>query len=273
MKGNNMSLHEKISSLYDDELDGIDPKQLVDSLKKDEQKLIWGRYSMIGEAMRRNLPNNPNHDLFSRVQSAIESEPALLAPSPANVDQAADQAINAGNVVELPTSPPASQAAARSNKPVAGLAVAASIALVSVLGFQMLSQAPVDNFSNAALPIAAVSMPATQSLDISSGSYVAGVDVMSVKDVGVVGDKGAGAENVAFSLADVDEPAGKFDDVIYAQQSLTDDGQWTRITRVGNILLDDNILARPPEFSSNVEFRAGSFPFAGAINLEAVSAE
>jgi len=243
-----MSLHEKISSLYDDELDSIDRDQVFESLKQnDEQKQIWGRYSVIGDAIRKNLPNNPDHDLFSRVQLALESEPALLAPAPENADKAAEQIANQDNVVELPKN--------ASNdhffKPFAGFAVAASVALASVLGFQMFSQ-PVDDLSQPfSQPIASVSAPATQELNLSPE-----------------------VENVAvFSSADVDEPVSEFDDVIYAQQSLMDDGQWTRITRIGNILLDNNILSHPPEAHVNVDLKTGGFPFARATNLESVKPE
>ena len=237
-----MSLHEKISSFYDDELDATDHDSVIDSLKQDEQKQVLNRYGMIGDAMRKNLPNNPDHDLFSRVQSALESEPALLAPSPVNVDKVAEH-VDQGNVVELTAKPSSSHFF----KPAAGFAVAASVALASVLGFQMFSQSPVDDFAQ---PMAAISTPATQSLNISSA-----------------------AENVAFSVDHVDEPISGFDDVIYAQQSLMDDGQWTRITRIGSILLDNNILTRPPELSTNVELNTGIPPFARATNLEAAKPE
>lgn len=241
-----MSLHEKISSLHDGELDAIDTDQVINSLNNDEQQQLLNRYSMIGDAMRKNLPDNPNHNLFSRVQSALEDEPALLAPSPSNVDKAAEQIADQTNVVELPKK--------SSNnhfiKPFAGFAVAASVAVASVLGFQMLSQSPIDDFAS---PAIVAGSPDTQSLNISSP-----------------------AETVAFSTdesTDEIEPVSEFDDAIYAQQSLMDDGQWTRITRIGNILLDNNILSHPPEFHSNVDLQTGGFPFAEATNLEAVKPE
>jgi len=156
-----------------------------------------------------------------------------------SVAEHADQ----GNVVELTTKSSGSYFF----KPAAGFAVAASVALASVLGFQMLSQSPVDDFAQ---PMAAISAPATQSLNISSA-----------------------ADTVAFSVDHVDEPIGEFDDVIYAQQSLMDDGQWTRITRIGSILLDNNILTRPPELSTNVGLSTSVPPFARATNLEAAKPE
>jgi len=237
-----MSLHENISSLYDDEIDAVDREQVLASLKQnEEQQQVWSRYSLIGEAMRKNLPDNPEHDLLSRVQLALESEPPLLAPSPGNVEQTVETA----SVVELPQKP------SRDHffKPVAGFAVAASVALASVLGFQMLSQ-PVDDFSQ---PIIANSAPDTQQLDLSPVEGVSNV--------------------AAFSASDADEPIGEFDDAIYAQQSLMDDGQWTRITRIGNILLDNNIISQPHESHVNVDLKTGVIPFARASNLDSAKPE
>ncbi len=249
-----MSQHEKISSFYDDELDPADRNHIVDLLKQNDQKQILGRYSMIGEAMRRNLPNKPDHDLFSRVQSALEDEPALLAPSPANMTKVVDNA-DAEKVIELPVKTTTHKA---SFKPVAGFAVAASVALASVLGFQLFSQPSVDALPGAtnvnASSLVAISAPATQTLDISP-------------DVGVF------PENAAFPSAEVGELVSESEDITYAQQSLTDDGQWTRITRIGDILLDNQILSRPPEFRSNVDLKTGTFPFARASNLETVHPE
>ena len=246
-----MSLHENISSLYDDELDANDLDQVVSSLKQDEkQKQIWGRYGVIGDAMRRNLPDNLSHDLLSRVQIALESEPPLLVPSPGNIEKPVEQV----NLIELPKK--------SSNdsyfKPVAGLAVAASVAVASILGFQLFSQ-PVDDFAqpfsqSIAQSQFATASPGTQELNISP----------------VI----EGASNVAsFSSSDADTPVSEFDDAIYAQQSLMDDGQWTRITRIGNILLDNNILSQPPETHVNVDLKTGIIPFARAYNLEAVKPE
>ncbi len=241
-----MSLHENISSLYDDELDSKDRDQVFASLKQDEeQQKTWGRYCIIGDAMRRNLPEDPNHNLFSRVQQALEDEPPLLSPAPAVAEEVDSAPVN---VVELPTKP--------SNdsffKPVAGFAVAASVALASVLGFQMFSQ-PVDDFQK---PVVAtvIPSPGTQELNISP-----------VVD--------ATTSVASYAASGNGDPTSEFDDVIYAEQSVMDDGQWTRITRIGNILLDNNIITTPPEASLNVDLQTGVVPFARASNLESVKPE
>lgn len=245
-----MSLHEKISSFYDDELDVSEREQVVSSLKQDsEHKQIWGRYCMIGDAMRRNLPETPKHDLLSRVQIALESEPPLLVPSPSNISENNQDSIK---VVELPKK----SANEHISKPVAGFAIAASVALASVLGFQMFSQPATDNFAPSIASTTSVqTIPETQELNISP-----------VENAAVV----------AFSPSDADELGSEVDDVIYAQQSLADDGQWTRITRIGNILLDNNILSRTPQtFEShvNVDLKTGVIPFARASQSEEAKSE
>lgn len=241
-----MSLHENISSLYDDELDSKDRDQVFASLRQDEeQQRTWGRYCIIGDAMRRNLPEDPNHNLFSRVQQALEDEPPLLSPAPAITDEVDATPVN---VVELP--------AKSSNdsffKPVAGFAVAASVALASVLGFQMFSQ-PVDEFQK---PVVATVLPSpgTQELNITPVA-------------------GAMTSVASYAASGNGEPVSEFDDAIYAEQSVMDDGQWTRITRIGNILLDNNIITTPPEASLNVDLQTGVVPFARASNLESVKSE
>lgn len=245
-----MSLHEKISSLYDDELEVSERIQVLSSLNQNEEhKQIWGRYCIIGDAMRSNLPDNPKHDLFSRVQIALESEPVLLAPSVNETER--QLPINKNNVVELAPKP----AKEHFFKPVAGFAVAASVALASVLGFQMFTQ-PIDELSQPAVATSIIATPITQELNISPIK----TDVA----------------NVALSSTDTVESVNGFDDVIYAQQSLIDDGQWTRITRIGNILLDDKVISHQPHVLDPrqvVDFNTGVFPYARALNLDDVKVE
>ncbi|MDH5546783.1 MAG: sigma-E factor negative regulatory protein [Gammaproteobacteria bacterium] len=72
---------EKISCLFDDETNPAEREQLIKLLKqRGEYQDKWGRYGLIQEALKRNLPDNPKHDLFSRVSAALESEPVLLIP-------------------------------------------------------------------------------------------------------------------------------------------------------------------------------------------------
>lgn len=75
-------VEEKISSLLDDELAPADRDQLIKQIKQSgAHKEILGRYCLIQEAMKKNLPTDPKHNLFARVSTALESEPVLFAPS------------------------------------------------------------------------------------------------------------------------------------------------------------------------------------------------
>jgi len=250
-----MSLHENISSLYDDELDAIDRESVFDSLKQGEaQKQLLNRYSLIGDALRKNLPDKPDHDLFSRVQASLESEPVLLAPSPTNIDKVVERTAGvAGDdtkIVELPAKPANDHT---TFKLVSGFSIAASVALVSVLGFQMFSQ-PANDFSQPMVAITSPlpnTQPSTQVLNLSPA-----------------------IESVALVSSDADAPAPvNVDDVVYAQQSVMDAGQWTRITRIADILLDNNMMYQPSELQANVGLNTTIIPFARASNLEAVKQE
>jgi len=107
---------EQISALVDDELDAAEAQQGVSSLLQDTELLDrWGHYHLISDAIRNNLPARVDDQFASRVMAAIDQEPTVLAP---------------------PRKP-----AARSSglgQKVAGLAIAASVAAVAVLGVQTL---------------------------------------------------------------------------------------------------------------------------------------
>lgn len=99
---------EELSALVDGDLPRDRRQLMMHSLREDAAlRAAWSRYHLIGEAMRSDLPARVDHGLADRVSAALQSEPAILAP-------------RARNYV----------------KPLAGLAVAASVALVAVLGVQ-----------------------------------------------------------------------------------------------------------------------------------------
>ncbi len=103
---------EEISMLMDGELDQRKTGQLLHNLSDDESlRQHWGCYHLIGDAIRNNLPDNGCQLLASNISKTLESEPELTPASP---------------VVVYPSFV----------KPVAGLALAASVAAVTVIGFQ-----------------------------------------------------------------------------------------------------------------------------------------
>lgn len=107
--------NEKISSLVDGELRETEHQQTVTSMLADEEKCCcWERYHLISNAMKRNLPHAIDCQFASRVKAEIENEPTVLAPSPHKTSSF--------------------------GKRMAGLAVAASVATVAVLGVQFMYQ-------------------------------------------------------------------------------------------------------------------------------------
>ena len=102
----------EISMLMDGELDRQKTVQLLRDLKDDEAlRYHWECYHLIGDAIRNNLPENSSQAVTSNIFKALESEPALTPAS---------------STVVYPSFV----------KPFAGLALAASVAAVTVIGFQ-----------------------------------------------------------------------------------------------------------------------------------------
>ena len=107
-------LHEQISALVDDEL--AEPEQVLLSKRLTEDALLrnrLSRYQLISDSLQNHLPRKINPDFNIGVQLALQDEPELQARS-----------------VRL----------TRFFKPLAGLAVAASVAVVAVLSLQSVRQ-------------------------------------------------------------------------------------------------------------------------------------
>lgn len=105
----NEPMKEKISALVDDELslDGLN------SLRQEQDfASTWQRYHLIRDAIKDELSDPSAFNLADKVRAALENEPTIFAPS----------ALAAKKRVWP--------------KAVAGLAIAATVAAVSVLGMQ-----------------------------------------------------------------------------------------------------------------------------------------
>jgi sigma-E factor negative regulatory protein RseA len=100
---------ERVSALVDGELDRAEALQLLGEVADDPKlQQAWEQYHLIGDAAQgRALPRIPAVELFQRIHRAVESEPTLYRLS----------AFRAGAL-----------------RPLAGLALAASVAVVAVLG-------------------------------------------------------------------------------------------------------------------------------------------
>ncbi len=106
---------ERISALVDGELDEQEHRVIVDKLlTRSENRKAWGRYHLIGDTLKRSLPKGMDHGFSSRVMAALDDEPTVLAPQP--------------------------PAKSSWRQRVAGLAVAASVTAVAILGVQFMYQ-------------------------------------------------------------------------------------------------------------------------------------
>ena len=108
---------ERLSALFDDELSEFENRRLTSELLTNaEYKLQWLRYQMIGDVMRGGPGSQVDTGFTDRVMQNIHAEEAYSTP----VDK---------------VNKPRSWA-----KPVAGLAMAASVAAVSILALQFMTQ-------------------------------------------------------------------------------------------------------------------------------------
>ena len=113
----NEELDRQLSAMFDDELAPGECELLARRLSRDEQlKARWGRYAVIGAAIRSERGVRLNPPLAGRVSAVILDEPALA------------------------TAHTARRSGVRWWQPLAGAAVAVGVALVSVLWLR--AQAP-----------------------------------------------------------------------------------------------------------------------------------
>ncbi len=105
------SLNEQVSASVDGELDGTETSLLLRRLSTDpELRARWARYHLISDSLKNNLPQQLPTNLAERVAQAIADQPTphrLFSPK-------------------------------RLLRPVAGLAIAASVAAFAVLGMRAL---------------------------------------------------------------------------------------------------------------------------------------
>ncbi|NIP74423.1 MAG: sigma-E factor negative regulatory protein [Gammaproteobacteria bacterium] len=104
------SVHEQISALMDGEMSEAERELLLRRMVADpDLRATWERYHLIRDALHYELPDHADPGLAGRVMAVIEDEPALQAArSP------------------LPMR--------RLLKPIAGAAVAASVAALAIIG-------------------------------------------------------------------------------------------------------------------------------------------
>ena len=132
----NEELDSQLSAMFDDELSHAECELLARRLSRDaDLKARWGRYAVIAAAIRAEDGVRLHAQVARRVSAVVVGEPALVAAAPARGGQL------------------------RWWRPVAGAAVAAGVAAVSILWLR--GEAPVSGASApAALTAAVTSAPA-----------------------------------------------------------------------------------------------------------------
>lgn len=112
---NQVSKSERLSALIDNETDTFETRRLIDELMKSgEDRAQWSRYHLIGDSLRGGMTQVAPTDFLARVQEGIAEDGPLDVPV-------------------------ASRQRLRWLKPVAGVGVAATVAMVSLLGLQMVT--------------------------------------------------------------------------------------------------------------------------------------
>jgi sigma-E factor negative regulatory protein RseA len=151
------NMKETISALMDGEMEPHEIARSIDELQRDpEQRQAWQRYHLIGDALRKNIPPHLDSSFASRVSQAIAAETAPTS-----------------SVVEFkpqPKTQPQPQFSPRPSisKPLAGFAVAASVAALAYLGVGMIAvdeQAAAPRLAANAPTLAAPQLAATVPLD------------------------------------------------------------------------------------------------------------
>jgi sigma-E factor negative regulatory protein RseA len=152
----NEELDSQLSAMFDDELPSAECELLARRLSRDEQlKARWGRYAVMGAAIRAERGVRLNAQLASRVSAVLIAEPTLAGQS----------------------APHARVGGLRWWQPLAGVAAAAGVAAVSILWLR--AQGPGNGSLTARLaatpaPVVARVVPAAASVATATqaDSYV-----------------------------------------------------------------------------------------------------
>ncbi|MEH8112711.1 RseA family anti-sigma factor [Aeromonas veronii] len=124
-----MANKEQISALMDGDLSDA---EVLNELEMDSDlQDTWGRYHLIGDAMRGDLPVNLQLDLSDSIMAALEDEPTILAPKPVETSPVLQPAVapvkTDSNVVPL---------FRRVGQQLGQYAIAASVAAAVIFGVQ-----------------------------------------------------------------------------------------------------------------------------------------
>lgn len=130
---------EEISAMMDNEASELELHRMLKSIEQDDELgESWSRYHLISGAMKGEIDSFSEFDISSRVSTALESEEAHSMPE--LEEPLAQASLGADEQSEIPASAP--QAANDGSwlkkvwQPVAQAAVAASVAVAVVTGWQ-----------------------------------------------------------------------------------------------------------------------------------------
>lgn len=141
-----MNKREYISAFMDGE-SGHEAEALLGHISADPAlRKVWQRYHLIRDSLRGQLPAHlPRADVAARIAAAVAEEPSILTPN------------------SHPVTPHRKTPAQRALKPVVGLAIAASVAIVAIIGVRGLDQATSTGATPAAMQTVAETESATAS--------------------------------------------------------------------------------------------------------------
>lgn len=106
----NDDMRQQLSGLMDDEIEGHAEDTINQLIASRSLRDTWMRYHLISDALQKNLPESTDRDLAARISDKISRETVVFAQ---------DRFI-----------------ARRFIKPAAGIAIAATVAAVAILGIQ-----------------------------------------------------------------------------------------------------------------------------------------
>lgn len=135
---------ETLSQLMDGEWQDLNAAQSVEAACADEElKATWSRYHLIRDVIR-NDEIRVDTGLCARISQAIEDEPAYSNVSA--IGSRGDANVESGDTVQTESIVAATNAPAKKSSPwvarFGGLAVAASVALATVVGLNVWQGAP-----------------------------------------------------------------------------------------------------------------------------------
>jgi sigma-E factor negative regulatory protein RseA len=120
--------HETLSTIVDGELGSVDSQTLATIASDENSRSTWARYHLIGDVMRDNLTGVASPIFSEQLRAAVEREPTVLAPQ---------------------------RTKRQWLTPVAGFAVAASVATLAVIGIKQIEPSSPDAADEVAIVAAA----------------------------------------------------------------------------------------------------------------------